>query len=123
MHEDMKVLLILRRPLLLTSHAKIDVFKKKITLRIWDDKIMFKNNNPTNSIIRRVYALGLRERMELDLDARLMGEALILNSSLDHVYGDYIELNDLNKPLELRRNQVEDFGPMIKDGKIIDEPM
>ncbi|GJY18610.1 reverse transcriptase domain-containing protein [Tanacetum coccineum] len=83
MHEDMKVLLILGRPLLSTAHAKIDVFKKKITLRIWDDKIMFKNNNPTNSIIRRVYALGLRERMELDLDARLMGEALILNSSLD----------------------------------------
>nr|GEX95263.1 hypothetical protein [Tanacetum cinerariifolium] len=61
--------------------------------------------------------------MELDLEARLMGETLILNRSLDHVYGDYIELNDLNKPLELRRNQVEDLGLTIEDGEIIDEPM
>nr|GEV63793.1 hypothetical protein [Tanacetum cinerariifolium] len=61
--------------------------------------------------------------MELDLEARLMGKTLILNRSLDHIYGDYIELNDLNKPLELRRNQVEDLGPTIEDGEIIDEPM
>nr|GFD30402.1 hypothetical protein [Tanacetum cinerariifolium] len=61
--------------------------------------------------------------MELDLEVRLMGEALILNRSLDHVYGDYIELNDLNEPLELRRNQVEDFGSTIEDGEVIDKPM
>ncbi|GJR15931.1 hypothetical protein Tco_0798583 [Tanacetum coccineum] len=79
--------------------------------------------NLKNNIIRRVYALELREIMELDLEARLTGEALILNRSLDHVYGDYIELSDLNELLELRRNQVEDLGPTIKDGEIIDEPM
>ncbi|GJV93998.1 hypothetical protein Tco_1541811 [Tanacetum coccineum] len=67
--------------------------------------------------------LGLRERMELDLEARLMGEALILNRSLDHVYGDYIELNDLNEPLELRRNQVEDLAPTIEDGEVIEKPV
>ncbi|GJV08513.1 hypothetical protein Tco_1346169 [Tanacetum coccineum] len=61
--------------------------------------------------------------MELDLEARLMGEALILNRSLDPVYGDYIELNDLNEPLELRRNQVDDLEPTIKEGEVIDEPM
>ncbi|GJY63988.1 hypothetical protein Tco_0465448 [Tanacetum coccineum] len=58
-----------------------------------------------------------------NLEARLMGEALILNRSLDPVYGDYIELNDLNEPLELRRNQVKDLGPMIEEGEVIDEPM
>ncbi|GJZ56122.1 hypothetical protein Tco_0611315, partial [Tanacetum coccineum] len=36
--------------------------------------------------------------------------------SLDPLYGDYIELNDLNEPLELKRNQVDDFGPTIKEG-------
>ncbi|GKD71100.1 zinc finger, CCHC-type containing protein [Tanacetum coccineum] len=77
------------RPFLSTACTKIDLFKRKITLRVGDDKIVFKNNNPTNSIIRRVYALGLKERMELDLEARLMGEALILNRSLDLTYGDY----------------------------------
>ncbi|GJS47489.1 hypothetical protein Tco_0597610 [Tanacetum coccineum] len=61
--------------------------------------------------------------MELNLEARLMGEALILNRSLNYVYGDYIELNDLNEPLELRRNQVEDFGPTTEDGEIINEPL
>ncbi|GJS79674.1 uncharacterized mitochondrial protein-like protein [Tanacetum coccineum] len=123
MPEDIKVPLILRRPFLSTAQAKIDVFKRRITLRVGDDKIMFKNDKPTSNIIKRVFALGLRERMKLDLEARLMGEALILNRSLDPMYGDYIKLNDLNEPLELRRNQVEYLGPMIEDGEVIDKPM
>ncbi|GKC20595.1 hypothetical protein Tco_1022745 [Tanacetum coccineum] len=120
---DFIVLDILERPFLSTAHAKIDVFKRKIALKIGNDKIVFKSEKPTRNVIKRVYVLGLRERMELDLEARLMGEALILNRSLDHVYGDYIELNDLNKPLELRRDQVEDLGPTTKDGEVIDKPM
>ncbi|GJZ76106.1 DNA/RNA polymerases superfamily protein [Tanacetum coccineum] len=123
MPEDIKVFLILGRPFFSTAHVKIDVCKRKITLRVGDDKIVFKSDNPTSNIIRRVYVLGLRERMELNLEARLMGEALILNRSLNLVYGDYIELNDLNEPLELRRNQVEDLGLAIEEGEVIDEPM
>ncbi|GJY94553.1 hypothetical protein Tco_0510914 [Tanacetum coccineum] len=61
--------------------------------------------------------------MELDLEARLMGEALILNRSLDPLYGDYIELNDLNEPLGLRRNQVDDLEPTIEEVEVVDEPM
>nr|GEU80464.1 hypothetical protein [Tanacetum cinerariifolium] len=41
--------------------------------------------------------------------------------SLDPLFGDYIELNDLNVPLELRRNQVDDLLPTIKEGEVIDE--
>ncbi|GJW23606.1 homeodomain-like protein [Tanacetum coccineum] len=123
MLEDIKVPLILERPFLSTAHAKIDVFKRKITLRVGDDKIVFKSDNPTSNIIKRVFVLGLRERMELDLEARLMGEALILNRSLDPNYGEYIELNYLNEPLELRRNKVEDLGLTIEDGEVIDEPI
>ncbi|GJS25226.1 zinc finger, CCHC-type containing protein [Tanacetum coccineum] len=108
MPKDIKVPLILKRTFLSTAHAKIDVFKKKIALRVGDDKIVFMGNNPTSNIIRRVYSLEQRDRMELNLEARLMGEALILNRPLDYIYGYYIELNDLNEPLELRRNQVED---------------
>ncbi|GJW04413.1 hypothetical protein Tco_1563269 [Tanacetum coccineum] len=55
--------------------------------------------------------------------ARLMGETLILNRSLDPNFRDFIELNDLNEPLELRRNQVEDLRPMIEGGEVIDKPM
>ncbi|GKB43490.1 hypothetical protein Tco_0888432 [Tanacetum coccineum] len=58
--------------------------------------------------------LSLRERMELDLEARIMGETLILDRSLDPLDGDYIKLNDLNVPLELRRNQVDDLIPTEK---------
>ncbi|GJW83994.1 hypothetical protein Tco_0157139 [Tanacetum coccineum] len=94
MPEDVKVPLILGRPFLSTAHAKIDVFKRKITE-------------------------GLRERMELDLEAKLMGETLVLNRSLDPLHGDYIELNDLNVPLELRRDQVDDLMPTIEEGEKI----
>ncbi|GJZ86175.1 pyruvate dehydrogenase (acetyl-transferring) kinase, mitochondrial [Tanacetum coccineum] len=119
MPEDVKVPLILRRPFLSTAYAKIDVLKRKITLRVGDEKIVFKSIKPASSLIKRVYMLSLRERMELDLEARLMGETLVLNRSLDPLYGDYIELNDLNVPLELRRDQVDDLMPTIKEGEII----
>ncbi|GKD74973.1 hypothetical protein Tco_1333255 [Tanacetum coccineum] len=117
MPEDVKVPLILKRPFLSTAHAKIDVFKRKITLRVGDEKIIFKSVKPASSLIKRVYMLSLRERMELDLEARLIGEILVLNRSLDHLYGDYIELNDLNVPLELRRDQVDDLIPAIEEGE------
>ncbi|GKB23553.1 hypothetical protein Tco_0862954 [Tanacetum coccineum] len=65
--------------------------------------------------------LSLRERMELDLEARLMGDTLVLNRSLDPFLEDYIELNDLNEPFELRRNQRDDLMPTIKEGEVIEE--
>ncbi|GJS90392.1 putative reverse transcriptase domain-containing protein [Tanacetum coccineum] len=68
MPEDIKTPLILGRPLLSTTHAKIDV-------------------------------------------------------SLDPLYRDYIKLNDLNEPLELKRHQVDDLVPTIKEGEVVDEPM
>ncbi|GJS83727.1 hypothetical protein Tco_0750268 [Tanacetum coccineum] len=100
MLEDVKVPLILKRPFLSTAHAKIDVFKRKITLRVGDDKIIFKSVKHASSLIKRVYMLSLRERMELDLEARLMDKALIVIRSQDPDFEDFIQLNDLNKPLE-----------------------
>ncbi|GKE15208.1 putative reverse transcriptase domain-containing protein, partial [Tanacetum coccineum] len=123
MPEDVKVPLILRRPFLSTAHAKIDVFKGKITLRVRDEKIIFKSVKPVSSLIKRVCMISLRERMELNLKARLIGEALILNRSLDPLCEYYIEINDLNEPSELRRNQVDDLEPTIKEGEVVDEPI
>ncbi|GKB13923.1 hypothetical protein Tco_0847846 [Tanacetum coccineum] len=54
-------------------------------------------------------------------EARLMGETSVLNRSLDYFFEDYIELNDLNVPLELRRNQVDDLMPTIKEGEVVEE--
>ncbi|GJW61403.1 putative reverse transcriptase domain-containing protein [Tanacetum coccineum] len=100
MPEDIKVPLILGKPFLSSAHAKIDIFKRKITLRVREEKIIFKSIKLASSLIKRVYMITLRERMELDLEARLMGETLVLNRSLDPFFEDYIELNDLNVPLE-----------------------
>ncbi|GJV60825.1 hypothetical protein Tco_1466925 [Tanacetum coccineum] len=50
-----------------------------------------------------------------------MGETLVLNRSLDPFFEDYIELNDLNVPLELRRDQVNDLMPTVEEGETIEE--
>nr|GEY18552.1 hypothetical protein [Tanacetum cinerariifolium] len=121
MPEDIKMPLILRRPFLSTAYAKIDVFKRKITLRFREEKIIFKSVKPASSLIKRVYMLILREKMELDLEARLMRETLVLNRSLNPFFGDYIELNDLNVPLEISRDQVDDLMPTIKECEVIKE--
>ncbi|GKE43370.1 hypothetical protein Tco_1470654, partial [Tanacetum coccineum] len=119
--KDIKVPLILRRPFLSTARAKVDVYKRKITLRVREERIIFTSVKPASSLIKRVYLLSLREKMELDLEARLVEENLVLNRSLDPFFDDYIELNDLNEPFELRRNQSDDLIPTIKEGEVIKE--
>ncbi|GJV83913.1 hypothetical protein Tco_1523811 [Tanacetum coccineum] len=95
MPEDIKVHLILGRPFLSTARAKIDVYKRKITLRVREENIIFKSVKPVSSLIKRVYMLSLRERMELDLEARRMGETLV--------------------------NQGDDLMPTIEEGGVIEE--
>ncbi|GJR57319.1 hypothetical protein Tco_1499481 [Tanacetum coccineum] len=43
--------------------------------------------------------------------------------SQDPDFGDFLELNDLNEPLELRRNQVEDLGHTIEEGEVTNAPI
>ncbi|GJR96336.1 putative reverse transcriptase domain-containing protein [Tanacetum coccineum] len=121
MPEDIKVPLILGRLFLSTARAKIDVYKRKITLRVREERIVFTSVKPASSVIKRDYMLSLKERMDLDLEARIIGETLVLNGSLDPFFEDYIELNDLNEPFKLRRNQGDDLMPTIKEGKVIEE--
>ncbi|GJW44768.1 gag-pol polyprotein [Tanacetum coccineum] len=45
---DIKVPLILERPFLSTARAKIDVYKRKITLRVREEKIIFKSVKPAS---------------------------------------------------------------------------
>ncbi|GJT78168.1 DNA-directed DNA polymerase [Tanacetum coccineum] len=87
----------------------------------WRIKNYFQSVKPASSLIKRVYMLSLRERMELDLEARLMGETLVINRSLDPLNEDYIELNDLNKPFELKRNQGDNLMPTIKEREVLEE--
>ncbi|GJV38292.1 hypothetical protein Tco_1410769 [Tanacetum coccineum] len=55
--EDDDVPLILGRPFLSTAHSNIDVYKRKITLRVGEEKLVFKSIKPATSIIRRVFML------------------------------------------------------------------
>ncbi|GJX24180.1 hypothetical protein Tco_0228625 [Tanacetum coccineum] len=115
MPEDIKVPLILGRPFLSTARAKIDVYKRKITLRVREERIVFTSVKPASSLIKRVYMLSLRERMELDLEARLrlIGRDFVINRSLDPLNEIHLT-NDLSEPFELRRNQGDDLMPTIK---------
>nr|GEX94561.1 putative reverse transcriptase domain-containing protein [Tanacetum cinerariifolium] len=121
--KDFKTPLILGRPFLSIAHAIINVFKAKITLSVGNDKIFFKSNKPTSNIIKRVYALSLIKSTKLDLEARQMGNALRKNRSHDLKFEDLLKLNDLNKPLELRHDQVVDLGSTIEEGEVIDAPI
>ncbi|GJY95862.1 putative reverse transcriptase domain-containing protein [Tanacetum coccineum] len=56
-HEGDNVPLILGRPFLSTTHTKIDVYKRKFTLRVGEEKLVIKSIKPTTSIIRRVFML------------------------------------------------------------------
>ncbi|GJW45224.1 DNA-directed DNA polymerase [Tanacetum coccineum] len=53
--EDNNVPLILERPFMSTTHVKIDVYKRKVTLRVGEEKFFFKSIKPASSIIKRVF--------------------------------------------------------------------
>ncbi|GJZ66054.1 gag-pol polyprotein [Tanacetum coccineum] len=92
MPEDVKVPLILERPFLSTPHAKIDVFKRKITLRVRDEKIIFKSVKPASSLIKRVRELieirkllSKRALREFErLPKKLLGPLALLYTPLNH---------------------------------------
>ncbi|GJZ70636.1 hypothetical protein Tco_0634487 [Tanacetum coccineum] len=67
------------------------------------------------------YPKGIAENVLVGIEARLMGETLVLNRSLDPFLEDYIELNDLNQPFELRINQGDDLIPTMEEGEVIEE--
>ncbi|GJU80479.1 hypothetical protein Tco_1282844 [Tanacetum coccineum] len=56
-----------------------------------------------------------------DLELCDNGRDIGVNRSLDPFFDDYIELNNLNVPLELRRDQVDDSMPTIEEGEVVKE--
>ncbi|GKC25861.1 putative reverse transcriptase domain-containing protein [Tanacetum coccineum] len=109
MPKDIKVPLILGRPFLSTARAKIDVYKRNITLRVGEERIIFISVKPTSSLIKRIYMLSLRERMELDLEARLMGETLVNQG------GDVMPTIEEGEVIEKFRTRDEDLDTGIDD--------
>ncbi|GJZ85844.1 ribonuclease H-like domain-containing protein [Tanacetum coccineum] len=101
--EDNDVPLILGQSFLSTAHSKIDVFKRKITLRVREEKLVFKIVKLT-SIIKRVFVIK-----SLDSKTNFIGEG---DESFDPIYGSYIELNDLDTPSETKTDR-DDFVPIF----------
>ncbi|GJR52446.1 putative reverse transcriptase domain-containing protein [Tanacetum coccineum] len=99
--EDNDVPLILGRPFLSTAHSKIDVFKRKITLRVGEEKLVFKSIKAATSIIKRVFVIK-----SLDLKMNFVREG---DESFNPTYGDYLELNDLETPLETKTDWDDGF--------------
>ncbi|GKD41073.1 hypothetical protein Tco_1261280 [Tanacetum coccineum] len=91
------------------TNLGLDVFKRKITLKIGEEKLAFKSIKPATSIIRRVYVL--KEGTGLDSKIEFIGEAI--NESFDPHYGNYIKLNDLDMTREPRMDQGENFEPTL----------
>ncbi|GKB60680.1 ribonuclease H-like domain-containing protein [Tanacetum coccineum] len=94
--KDDNVPLILGRPFLSTAHSKIDVFKRKITLRVRED-FFLKSIKLATSIIKRVFVIK-----SLDSKIELIGEG---DEPFDPTYGNHIELNDFDTPLQPKTNQ------------------
>ncbi|GJW02083.1 hypothetical protein Tco_1560939 [Tanacetum coccineum] len=96
MPEDIKVPLVLGRPFLSTAHAKIDVFKRKITLRVGEEKIFQKCLNPACSLIKRlrrdqvddlmatIEEGEIVEEFRARNDARMVSEVFGYPSDCDH---------------------------------------
>ncbi|GKB13039.1 putative reverse transcriptase domain-containing protein [Tanacetum coccineum] len=110
MPEDIKVPLILGRPFLSTAHAKIDVFKRKITLRVGEERIVFTSVKPASSLIKRVYMLRRNQVFVFfacdDLKPTIKkGEVIeefrTRNNELDTKINDYPSYCDYDKKIHI----------------------
>ncbi|GJR62581.1 zinc knuckle CX2CX4HX4C containing protein [Tanacetum coccineum] len=58
MVEDFRMLVVLGRPLLATAHAKVDIFRKSISLEVGNEKVIFKMKSSfTTTIFESVRAI------------------------------------------------------------------
>ncbi|GKD65541.1 DNA-directed DNA polymerase [Tanacetum coccineum] len=115
MPEDSRVPSILGRPFLATARAMIDVFNKKITLRVGDDEVIFD----VDQSIKRSSTKDDECYKIDDLDNKINTEAevLLANDERDSFLSrgleksiDQLDLEDYEhgttKPIEVKREQV-----------------
>ncbi|GJW17608.1 mitochondrial proton/calcium exchanger protein-like protein isoform X1 [Tanacetum coccineum] len=112
MLEDIKVPLILGRPFLYTARAKIDVYKRKITLRVGEEKIIFKSIKLASSLIKRVYMLS-----------KVIEEFRTRDEDFDIGIDDYLSYCDDDKKIHI--DFLEDIDSYRDEGMgdiIVGEP-
>ncbi|GJS29626.1 putative reverse transcriptase domain-containing protein [Tanacetum coccineum] len=90
MPKDIKTPLILGRPLLSTAHAKIDVFKKKMALRVGNDHDVFKSDKPASNIIKRLRRIQVKD----------LGPTIEEGEVIDEPMKDIVKTRHYDKVLE-----------------------
>ncbi|GJW27675.1 DNA-directed DNA polymerase [Tanacetum coccineum] len=116
MREDSKILIILGRPFLATARAMIDVFNKKITLRVGNEEVIF---NVDQSIKRpptkddECYGINF-----LDTTIHLKTQELLEDDQLDSILvNNLVESVDLSK-LESCDKTNETRTPIRRIGEV-----
>nr|GEW32663.1 hypothetical protein [Tanacetum cinerariifolium] len=119
MPEDIKVLLILGRPFLPTAHAKIDVFERKIDLRIRNEKIMFKSDNPTSNMVKKRKGVGTQKESQIyygQFISKIDRKSRVLTNDVLRSLSASIYCRDLDTTL--LRDLIDSEGkPILEDPK------
>ncbi|GKE43026.1 hypothetical protein Tco_1470310, partial [Tanacetum coccineum] len=89
MIEDFRMPVILGRPLLATAHAKVDIFRKTISLEVGNEKVIFKmRSNFSDNIHESVRMIKTKMNMEED-------ELMKIDSNLFTYNIDACEINHI----------------------------
>ncbi|GKC07264.1 reverse transcriptase domain-containing protein, partial [Tanacetum coccineum] len=113
MLEDVKVPLILGRPFLSTARAKIDVYKRKITLRVKEENIIFKSVKPASSIIKRLRRNQGDDLMPTIEEGKVIEEFRTRDEDLDTGIDDYPSYCNDDKKIHIDRAHNLKFSCMI----------
>ncbi|GJS89405.1 homeodomain-like protein [Tanacetum coccineum] len=98
--EDDKVPIILGRPMLATTHTRIDVFGKNIFLEVGTEQITFDiNERESPAVISLVCVINNFSKInEIDEPRNL--EDLLMSDDIDRDLGSFLKDNDLLPDLE-----------------------
>ncbi|GJT06644.1 putative ribonuclease H-like domain-containing protein [Tanacetum coccineum] len=112
-----------------TTELKTDTSESKTSETVDDEDDVFEvetvspvKTNETQTVKTQIDKIGQISQKE-GIGFKKIKACFVCKStvSLDPLNGDYIELNDLNEPFELRINQGDDLMPTIKEGEVIEE--
>ncbi|GKE08154.1 hypothetical protein Tco_1411705 [Tanacetum coccineum] len=92
MVEDFRMPIILGRPLLATAHAKVDIFRKSVSLEVGNQKVIFKTkNNSDKTLVETVCAIR--------------NEKSVINDDIMKIDHDLCSKLDQGKPWEIEANE------------------
>ncbi|GJS80909.1 serine--tRNA ligase-like protein [Tanacetum coccineum] len=90
MVEDLRMPIILGRPLLATAHAMVDIFRKSISLEVVNQKVVFKTkNNPNKTLIESVCAIRNEKGVTNDDLMKIDHDLKVCKMTKERILNDY----------------------------------